>query len=411
MNNSEKITDFGISTQLGHLSDVDNTSSGTLAYMAPERLENSIATHPKSDIWSFGATLFELITGEVPYGEDGRTPIHADLKQFLTDRGVLPKIQKLILECFNTDFENRPSAKDIVELCRHRRYGSRINWKRLALVSIVLAGLAIGGNFWWSHNKKNDLRDHLIGTWIFDNPEGLVWEQQELFADARLFYSAFNRPHVWVNHFPGTFWVGNNTINLFYETMTHHRIESYVRFKTIRKNEHEVEFFTQPDNISVGVYSYHRLIDTVRVNVGKSVRVTCDRTANLTINDTTIARIDKENHGVIGKRPGLTYLSVETPEDGAAYIEIKVCASDWLLPDFGDAIGLDFDKTSQLYGKYFIIPKQHPQDAWYIVRENDLIDYVTLVGANDSLHYVDPSCKQAVTFSPGKNMIEFAPMK
>ena len=67
------ITDFGISSQRGGIhgfySDEDN--SGTLAYMAPERFQEGAEPIPQSDIWAFGATVYEILTGHVPFGEEG----------------------------------------------------------------------------------------------------------------------------------------------------------------------------------------------------------------------------------------------------------------------------------------------------------------------------------------------------
>ena len=67
------ITDFGISAKSGKSdsSFEDEERSGTLAYMAPERYHEGSEPSPASDIWAFGATLYEIITGNVPYGEEG----------------------------------------------------------------------------------------------------------------------------------------------------------------------------------------------------------------------------------------------------------------------------------------------------------------------------------------------------
>lgn len=71
-NNNYAITDFGISSHRGfNREGYDDSQSGTMAYMAPERFLPDYESTPESDIWSFGATLYELVTGKVPFGEDG----------------------------------------------------------------------------------------------------------------------------------------------------------------------------------------------------------------------------------------------------------------------------------------------------------------------------------------------------
>ena len=71
-NGNYAITDFGISAEMGGVdAQAQDDIGGTYAYMAPERFVDGTPPIPESDIWALGATLFELITGDAPYGDEG----------------------------------------------------------------------------------------------------------------------------------------------------------------------------------------------------------------------------------------------------------------------------------------------------------------------------------------------------
>jgi len=64
------IMDFGVARLPGstELTDV-GTSAGTPAYMAPEQLTGA-EVHQRSDIWSLGAMLYEMLAGTPPFEGD-----------------------------------------------------------------------------------------------------------------------------------------------------------------------------------------------------------------------------------------------------------------------------------------------------------------------------------------------------
>jgi serine/threonine protein kinase len=67
-----KLSDFGVSLNLRAMERDMPDVAGTPNWMAPEVIELKGAS-PKSDIWSLGCTVIELLTGRPPYGEMANT--------------------------------------------------------------------------------------------------------------------------------------------------------------------------------------------------------------------------------------------------------------------------------------------------------------------------------------------------
>lgn len=125
------ITDFGISTGLRRTmrrtTDSYKAGSGTTAYMSYECL----ASHPKNvmarDIWALGASMFELIEEEVPYGEYGGITQKSMLEEPLRfTRKVSDDMRALIVRCLAFNTWERPSAGEILQLVANHKAGKPI---------------------------------------------------------------------------------------------------------------------------------------------------------------------------------------------------------------------------------------------------------------------------------------------
>jgi len=80
--NQPHVTDFGLAKTIREKSRISLTASGMLmgtpAYMSPEQAEAKKRIDRKSDIWSLGVMLYEVLTGRQPFR--GETPIEVLLK-------------------------------------------------------------------------------------------------------------------------------------------------------------------------------------------------------------------------------------------------------------------------------------------------------------------------------------------
>lgn len=85
-NNIAKVTDFGIARATsGSTLVADSAVMGSAHYISPEQARGGY-TDAKTDIYSVGVTLYEMLTGRVPY--DGDSPVSVAMKH--VDGGATP---------------------------------------------------------------------------------------------------------------------------------------------------------------------------------------------------------------------------------------------------------------------------------------------------------------------------------
>ena len=73
-----KILDFGIAKNVAEGSrklTAPDAVFGTVDYMSPEQIRSASSVDHRTDIWSLGVILFELLTGRTPYSGDARSVI------------------------------------------------------------------------------------------------------------------------------------------------------------------------------------------------------------------------------------------------------------------------------------------------------------------------------------------------
>lgn len=159
-NKDYAITDFGISSKRGgeHGFYYDEENSGTLAYMAPERFQENAEPMPQSDIWALGATLYEILSGRVPFGEEGGRAQLNNPNSIIPIANIPSDIQRLISDCLAVEPGNRPSAKTIKEAAISKHYPVRTYKRYLWLLGLgVAAVIAIVVSFLFKNPKPNKL--------------------------------------------------------------------------------------------------------------------------------------------------------------------------------------------------------------------------------------------------------------
>jgi len=163
------ITDFGISSQKGGVHEFynDEDNSGTLAYMAPERFAEEAEPMAQSDIWAFGATLCEILTGKVPFGEEGGKNQMETNAALPNITGISSDIQRLIHACLSKEPGDRPSAEKIFMAAEAKQFPVKSKKAFYGLL-ITLFAILLGTAFYFLIPTPDLDTSHLSDKEFYD---------------------------------------------------------------------------------------------------------------------------------------------------------------------------------------------------------------------------------------------------
>jgi serine/threonine protein kinase len=166
------LTDFGIAKLIEGSAEFTASGAlvGTPAYMSPEQGQGSKVDH-RSDIYSLGVVLYEMLTGNVPY--EAETPVAVILKKIqeplpppsTVNPEIAPAIEKVLLKALSKDAEDRfDSAKDFL-----------VTWKKSLAEQLSVT----------QSRKKSPLAEHEAGGQIMDLPPELQQALESPFSGLR----------------------------------------------------------------------------------------------------------------------------------------------------------------------------------------------------------------------------------
>lgn len=112
-NNIVKLADFGVSTMVNNTA---MTLAGSLNWMAPEIITNKGAS-TLSDIWSLGATVVELMTGNPPFHNLIDINIYYAIEndKYYPPDSLPDLCKKFLNQCFQKSMYKRPTAKQLLQ--------------------------------------------------------------------------------------------------------------------------------------------------------------------------------------------------------------------------------------------------------------------------------------------------------
>src|SRR4051812_3197668 len=174
-----KVADFGIARATNSEMTQTGAIVGTMQYMSPEQAQG-LPVDSRSDLYSAGVVLYELLTGRVPF--EGEAPVSIALKH-VNERpvppgqlrpGVAPALEAVVLRSMEKDPALRfQSAEEFIaalqaalraptrQIVMEPTPGEpwveeelrRTRWWLWALAAVVLAMLAVGAYFLLAGNK------------------------------------------------------------------------------------------------------------------------------------------------------------------------------------------------------------------------------------------------------------------
>ena len=121
-----KVADFGIAALQNSMGDSDE-ALGSVHYMAPEQSKGA-AADARSDIYSLGVVMYEMLTGQYPY--TGETPEEIAIKHIngnpvrprKLNKSIPVRLEKIILKAMSSDLQTRyQTAEEMVQDLEHFR--------------------------------------------------------------------------------------------------------------------------------------------------------------------------------------------------------------------------------------------------------------------------------------------------
>jgi serine/threonine-protein kinase len=150
-----KVLDFGVSkvllAQASNITTDLNVVMGTPCYMSPEQLQSSAGVDHRTDIWSLGATLYQMLTGKAPF--DPALPILALAEEIANKqipavhalRPAVPQaLSDVVARCLLRDREQRiASAADLAaELAPFASARARLVAERAATLALAFGAVS-----------------------------------------------------------------------------------------------------------------------------------------------------------------------------------------------------------------------------------------------------------------------------
>ncbi len=154
--NSPRLTDFGIAATEQELLQEPQRTLATLAYASPEQVSGQVID-ARSDLWSLGVVLYELLSGRLPFYDPSPVALkdkilsHDPPSLRSRNPAIPPQLERICLKCLSKDPARRyASAQELADELNAFLQPPRLKkGKLLALGGVLaLAGIVVLAAYW-----------------------------------------------------------------------------------------------------------------------------------------------------------------------------------------------------------------------------------------------------------------------
>lgn len=168
-----KVTDFGIA-KAATSSTINSSAMGSVHYISPEQARGGYSDE-RSDIYSFGVTLFEMVTGIVPF--DGDSTVSVAVRHIQEEipvpstvaENIPVSIDKIILKCTQKKTERR--YQTVSELMADLKKSLVMPDEDFVKMAPVYAGEVNSGTVQAQSVDEEAADEELIDDSIFDDED------------------------------------------------------------------------------------------------------------------------------------------------------------------------------------------------------------------------------------------------
>ena len=148
------VADFGLAIDERQLRERAGELAGTLQYMSPEQVQGNVnCIDGRSDIWSLGVMLYQLLTGRLPFRGDRLEELSEEIchkeprPPRMINESIPSALEQIVLKCLRKPIAERyTTAHDLA--CDLRNWNRSSHSMRVWTIGVVAAVLVlVGGGF------------------------------------------------------------------------------------------------------------------------------------------------------------------------------------------------------------------------------------------------------------------------